>query len=199
MVLAGGRSTRFGAADKLAARVDGIPLLHHPVLRLAEVVGQMIVVLAPGADRPAMPPGVPVRLVNDATADEGPLAGALAGLRATETEIAVVVGGDMPTLVTDVLREMLRVAIAAAVEAVTLQDGEGFRPLPLVLRVAPATEVAHVLLHDGERRLRALPQGLHTAIVDEATWRTLDPRGATLVDIDVPDDLPGSPPPDRRV
>ncbi len=164
------------------------------MLRLAEVVGEVLVVLAPGADHPAMPPGVTVRMVEDATADAGPLAGVLAGLGATETELAMVVGGDMPTLVTGVLREMLRVAIAAPVEAVALHDGDGFWPLPLVLRVAPATEAAHVLLHEGERRLRALAQRLRIAIVDETTWRALDPRGVTLADVDVPSDLPGASP-----
>ena len=79
----------------------------------------------------------------------------------------------------------------APVDAVALQDGDRFRPLPLVLRVTPAAAAAHALLHDGERRLRALPQALRTAVVDEPTWRGLDPDGATLADVDVPEDLCG--------
>ena len=190
IVLAGGRSTRFGDADKLAAEVDGAPLLHHPMLRLAEVTGQVIVVLAPGAKAPPMPPGVSVRVVHDATEGEGPLAGVLAGLRATDTELALVAGGDMPTLVTAVLLELLRVAMEAPVDAVVLQDDAGFRPLPLTLRVEPAATAAHRLLDGGERRLRALPQALRAAVIDEPTWRALDPEGASLADIDEPGDLP---------
>ena len=45
-MLAGGRSTRFGT-DKLAAELHGLPLLHHPVLRLAEVCAEVVVVIAP--------------------------------------------------------------------------------------------------------------------------------------------------------
>ncbi|HEY8018465.1 MAG TPA: NTP transferase domain-containing protein [Actinomycetota bacterium] len=190
MVLAGGRSTRFGGADKLTAEVEGAPLLHRPVLRLAEVTGDVIVVLAPGTDPPPMPPGVPVRVAHDAAEAEGPLAGVLAGLLMADTELAIVAGGDMPSLVTAVLLELLRVALEAPVDAVALQDGDGFRPLPLVLRVAPAAAAAHALLHDGERRLRALPRALRTAVIDEPTWRILDPAGATLADVDVPEDLP---------
>jgi len=190
-VLAGGRSTRFGDADKLAAEVDGAPLLHHPVLRLAEVTGEVIVVLAPGTRAPPMPPGVPVRVVHDTTEGEGPLAGVLAGLRAADTELALVAGGDMPTQVTAVLLELLRVAMEAPVDAVALQEDDGFRPLPLVLRVGPAAAAAHALLHEGERRLRELPEALRTAVIDEPTWRALDPEGATLFDVDEPGDLAG--------
>jgi molybdopterin-guanine dinucleotide biosynthesis protein A len=187
-VLAGGRSTRFGS-DKLVATLDGIPLLHHPVLRLAEVCREVLVVVAPGSEDPALPLAVPVRVVRDATEGEGPLAGVLAGLTETVTDWALVAGGDMPDLRTAVLLEMLRVAGESGVDAVALQDGDRLRPLPLVLRSAPAREAAHALLHSGERRLRALPEALRTAVIDEATWVGLDPERATLRDVDEPDDL----------
>ncbi|MBA3691764.1 MAG: molybdenum cofactor guanylyltransferase, partial [Actinobacteria bacterium] len=131
IVLAGGGSTRFGS-DKLAALVEGIPLLHHPILRLAEVCREVVVVLAPDTDEPSMPLAVPVRLVRDASQGEGPLAGVLAGLSDVGTDWALVAGGDMPALQTSVLLEMLAVAGRAGVDAVVLQDADRFRPLPLV-------------------------------------------------------------------
>jgi molybdopterin-guanine dinucleotide biosynthesis protein A len=187
-VLAGGRSARFGS-DKLAATLDGIPLLHHPVLRLAEVCREVLVVVAPGGEDPALPLAAPARVVRDATEGEGPLAGVLAGLTETVTDWALVAGGDMPDLRTAVLLEMLRVAGESGADAVALQDGDRLRPLPLVLRSAPAREAAHALLHSGERRLRALPEALRTAVIDEPTWVGLDPERATLRDVDEPDDL----------
>ena len=187
-MLAGGRSTRFGS-DKLAVLVEGIPLLHHPILRLAEVCREVVVVLAPGAEEPPMPLAVPVRLVRDTIEGEGPLAGVLAGLADVVTDWALVAGGDMPDLRTSVLLEMLRVAGEAQVDAVALQDGARLRPLPLVLRAAPAREAAHTLLHAGERRLRALPEALRMAVIDELTWHALDPQRASLRDVDEPGDL----------
>ncbi|MGH2589524.1 MAG: molybdenum cofactor guanylyltransferase, partial [Actinomycetota bacterium] len=106
VVLAGGRSTRFGR-DKLAEPYLGMPLLHHAVLRLAEVCGDVVVVVAPDAVDPALPVGVPVRVARDATEGEGPLAGVYAGLLAVTTDVALVAGGDMPDLQTPVLLEML--------------------------------------------------------------------------------------------
>jgi molybdopterin-guanine dinucleotide biosynthesis protein A len=188
IVLAGGRSSRFGS-DKLAAEYRGMPLLHHAVLRLAEVTCDVVVVLAPGSEAPQMPPGVQVRFVHDAAGDQGPLEGALAGLSATETDLAVLVGGDMPEVATAVVIEMLRVAAGAPIEAVALADGERFPALPLVVRVDIAREAAHALRHSGEHRLRALPQALRTAVIDETTWHVLDPGRTTLRDIDAPRDL----------
>jgi molybdopterin-guanine dinucleotide biosynthesis protein A len=188
-VLAGGRSTRFGTADKLEATYAGMPLLHHAVIRVAEVTGDVVVVLAPDAPEPPMPPGMPVRLVRDPRDGEGPLAGAVAGLAHAEAALAVVVGGDMPELSTAVLIEMLRVAAEASVDAVTLQDGDRFRPLPAVVRTASGRDGGHALLHEGERALRAWLQAMRMAVIDEATWTALDPERATLRDVDIPADL----------
>lgn len=188
IVLAGGRSSRFGP-DKLAADYRGAPLLHRPVTRLAEIADEIVVVIAPDSHEPAMPVGVVVRFAHDATPAQGPLAGAAAGLAAVDVELAILVAGDMPELSTGVLLEMLRVAAERGIDAVALQDGDRFRPVPLIVRASAAREAAHVLLHRGERRLRALPQALRTAVIDEPTWVAIDPGRRTLIDIDEPGDL----------
>ncbi len=187
IVLAGGRATRFGA-DKLAHDYRGQPLLHHAIHRLAEVCDDVVVVLAPGADRTGLPPGV--RVVNDATEGEGPLSGLHTGLlAAVRSDAVVVAGGDMPDLQPAVLREMLRVLDEAEVDAVALADGGRTRPLPCVLRTWPAADLTHTLLHAGRRRLRDLLDAARTAVVDEATWTALDPDRRTLFDVDEPEDL----------
>ena len=122
-MLAGGRSTRFGS-DKLGTSYRGMPLLHHAVLRLAEVCPEVIVVIAPDATDPILPVGVRAKVARDPTEGEGPLAGLHAGLLAAAAECALVAGGDMPDLQTAVLLEMLRVADEAQTDAVALQDGE---------------------------------------------------------------------------
>ncbi len=187
-MLAGGRSTRFGG-DKLAATYRGIPLLHHAVLRLGEVCAEVVVVIAPDVPEPTMPVGANARFVRDAREGEGPLAGLLSGLEGASTDLAIVAGGDMPELSTAVLLEMLRVAGEASVDAVALEDADRFRPLPSLVRVAPARAAAHALLHAGERSLRSLLDALRVAVVDEPTWTALDPGRRTLFDVDEPGDL----------
>lgn len=166
-----------------------MPLLHHAVLRLAEIAGDVVVSIAPGAVEPTMPPGAPVRFVRDARQGEGPLAGAAAGLASVARDLTVVAGGDMPDLSTPVVLHMLEVALQAEVDAVVLQDDDRFRPLPVVVRTGPGRETAHALLHRGERSLRGWLQAMRVAIIAESTWTSLDPTRATLRDVDLPGDL----------
>ena len=168
-----------------------MPLLHHPVLRLGEVCGRIVVVLAPDVPEPLMPPGVAVTFARDPTEGEGPLAGLHAGLLAAPSDLALVAAGDMPDLQTRVLLELLQVADEAPVDAVALQDGDRYRPLPCVVRTMAATEVAHALLHAEHRALHEVLDALRVAVIDEATWVALDPARRTLFDVDVPTDLEG--------
>ena len=188
IVLAGGRSTRFGR-DKLAEQYEGLPLLHHAILRVAEVCGDVVLVLAPEALEPELPMGKTTRIARDPVEGEGPLAGLMAGLLEVTTEWALVAGGDMPELSTAVLLEMLDVAREASVDAVTLAEEGGYRPLPVALRASPAREAAHLALHDAERSLHGFLDGLRVAVVDEPTWHALDPQRRTFRDIDTPGDL----------
>ncbi|NVD45907.1 molybdenum cofactor guanylyltransferase [Qipengyuania atrilutea] len=73
VVLAGGRSTRFGS-DKAAALYDGISLLDHAIAALTGFCDEVVVA---GRDT------APVRTVQDwPKADFGPLGGLAGGLRA---------------------------------------------------------------------------------------------------------------------
>ena len=195
IVLAGGRSTRFGS-DKLMATYRGEPLLHHPILRLAEVCAGVVVVIAPGAPIPSLPSGVPVRIARDVAEADGPLAGLLAGLERVDSDLALAVGGDMPELAASVLRRMLGLAATeGSAEAVALSDRDRVRPLPIVVRAAPARRAARDLLDGGDRRLGSILGALRTTVIDENVWVELDPRGGTLLDIDVPGDLATPPDP----
>jgi molybdopterin-guanine dinucleotide biosynthesis protein A len=193
IVLAGGRSSRFGA-DKLAADIDGSTLLERAVAAVGAVASEVIVVVAPGDERSLPVANVPVRRAVDPEPFGGPLVGVLAGLEAAREPVAIIVGGDMPTLAPDVLRLLIRSVIASDGSrgaAVLVQRGE-IRPLPCVVRNGTATQAARRLLGDGERRLVALIRSVSALAVAEADWRPLDPTAATLLDVDFPGDLPES-------
>lgn len=187
VVLAGGRSSRFGR-DKLAEPIDGRPLLHHAIAAVQAVADEVVVVAAPGLD-PVVPAGV--RVVHDPAAFEGPLAGLSAGLAALDADVdrVVVVAGDMPTLEPAVLSRLLA-GLGPSVELAQLEVGGASVPLPMAVRRDVALGAARRSLADGERRLRSLSGVLRTAVIDESTWRLDDPAGATLRDIDIPADLP---------
>lgn len=187
IVLAGGRSTRFGR-DKLAEPIDGRPLLDRAVRAIQDVANDVVVVVAPGADR-AVPAGV--RVVQDPRPFEGPLAGLAAGLAALHAtnDIALVVAGDMPALVPAVLRRLV-VALADGADAAQLADPAGTsRPLPIAVRREPAADAARALLDSGERRLRMLSKRLSTVTLQAGEWTVDDATAGSLRDVDRPGDL----------
>ncbi len=198
IVLAGGVGRRFGG-DKLAVEIDGRPLLHHAILAVATVTREIVVVVAPDAPAPPLPAdaGVPVRVIRDAVAGQGPLAGLAAGLAAAREPLALLVGGDQPSLRPALLAALLARlaplgpdAADPVSDAVILEDAGRLWPLPAALRVeaaAPATAAALAL---GRRSLLSLLDHLRVHALEPGRWRALDPDGASLRDIDHREDLP---------
>ncbi len=76
-------------------------------------------------------------------------------------------------------------------EGAVLSDQDGARPLPMAVRRSVAGPATGRLVAAGERRLRALLGELDVAVIPAETWGADDQAGATLRDVDVPDDLPG--------
>ncbi len=189
IVLAGGRSRRFGA-DKLTAEVGGRPLLHHAITALAAVSREVIVVVGTDAV-PPLPRGirVPLHVIRDEVPGAGPLGGLVTGLREALGSIVVLAGGDMPSLVPDVLRELAAQAAADGADAAVLCDGDTRRPLPSAMRRDTALKAAAAVRSAGGSSLRSLLAALRVAEIPEAAWRVLDPAGASLVDVDRPEDL----------
>ena len=190
IVLAGGRSSRFGS-DTLVVDVDGRPLLDRAVEAIAAVAVEVIVVCAPDDTRPLPEARVPVRRATDEEAYGGPLVGLLAGLEAASEPVVVVAGGDMPSVRPPVLGALVRALASgpAGFGAAVLASQGRLVPLPAALRTGAATDVARRLVGDGERRLRSVFDRLPTRVLDEVEWRPLDPDGATLRDVDTPEDL----------
>jgi len=201
VVLAGGRSERFGG-PKLAVDLHGRPLLVHAIRATAEVADS-VVVAGPLPSGPVDAPKASVRFIADVESFAGPLA-ALAGVLATiTTELAIVVGGDMPGLAPAVLAAMLdRLRRDRSLDAVLLDapatplgrvgaasPSRKRQVLPVALRVAAASSAAGEALRAGDRSLVRLVGRLHATDLPAASWLALDPRGLTVLDVDVPEDL----------
>ena len=109
VVLAGGRSSRFGS-DKLAFEIDGRTMLDHAVAAVGAVTSHVILVLAPGTEMPLALASSVAGHVHDSLAFEGPLAALAAALEVIETPVALVVAGDMPRMVPAVLQRLASTA-----------------------------------------------------------------------------------------
>ena len=203
IILAGGASSRFGA-DKLAARLEGIPVLEHALRAVAQVADPLVVVVSPDAPSPSVPAGLGVEVVpaRDLVAHQGPLAGLVGGLAALGSwasaegegaapDVVLLVAGDMPSLVPGVLALLARELDADPALGAASLEADPPTLLPSAIRASLARPVAEALLAGDRRSLRGLLASVPSAIVPSSAWRAIDPEGRTLRDIDTREDLSG--------
>lgn len=108
LLLAAGRSTRFGG-DKLLAMLDGRPVLAHSAAAIAPAVGELVVVLPPGRDGlDAALAGVPFRGAINADPAGGMASSITTGIAALspDVEAVIIALGDQPLVREDVCRRL---------------------------------------------------------------------------------------------
>jgi len=183
VVVAGGRSTRFGDREKALAEFEGEPMLRRVVAALGPVTDAVVVNCRPD-QRAAFAEALErvdteVRFALDERPDEGPLVGLLTALSAVEADLAVVLGCDMPLAAPGAL-SALRDLIEPNHDALVPQTEGGPEPLHAVYRVGPAQAAAQAAVADGERRLRGLLGRLRVRQV--AVGECVPARSVTSVD-----------------
>ena len=167
LVLAGGRGSRMGGADKGLQNFHGMPLALYTLMRLGPQVGELMV----NANRNLSAYeafGAPVW--PDVLADyAGPLAGFLTGLERCETPLLVTVPCDTPLFPTDLVERLAQaleaqdaeIAMAAARE----EDGQlRAQPVFSLIRVE-LMESLVAFTHGGGRKIDAWTAQHKTVLV----------------------------------
>jgi len=171
LVLAGGRSLRFGG-EKAAALLGGRPLLLWAALRLQASCGAVAVNVRPATEAEALARAEGLPVLYDAPGDaDGPLAGVRAGLTwaaQVGARALAVSPCDAPLLPDDLFARLIE---AAGQGAAMAQTSEGRQPL---CAVWPVTALAAVS--------EALAGGAHPP-----TWRVLEGLGAASVHFEPPE------------
>ena len=179
VVLAGGRSTRFGSDKALATR-KGLTML-DAVVRVARAVSDEILISVRGPEQRY--PMAGVRRVVDAYEACGPLAGIHAGLAAMKTSWLLAIACDMPLLTPDILLSLSK-GRAPGHYAVVARTPDGRRhPLCACYHTAALPTVeAH--LESGTLTLRTLLDSLGRV-------RYVDLPAGPLGNVNTPSDLSG--------
>ncbi|WP_085315818.1 molybdenum cofactor guanylyltransferase MobA [Derxia lacustris] len=179
LVLAGGRGSRMGEADKGLIELAGRPLVQLALDRLAPQVGTLLINANRNAARYAGF-GWPV-LADARPGFPGPLAGLEAGLRAAATPWVAMIPCDAPFFPTDLVARLAeRAALADA--RVVMAECAGHRE-PAFLLVASALAASVTAALDADRRKLgawAAEQGAVNAVFDDA---------AAFRNLNTPDDL----------
>lgn len=185
IVLAGGRSVRFGR-DKAAEIVAGRSLLQHVVDAVGPIAGEVVVVRATGTSPLPVKSKTPLRQVEDVR-EGGALAGLYSGLLAASQPVALALACDMPLLSRPLLA-YLRGLLDEGVDVVMpLREGKE-EPLHALYRRAclPAIEKA---LDEGKRRIIDFLPDVSVRYVSDDELRRLDPEGRSFWNVNYPSDL----------
>lgn len=178
LVLAGGRSRRFGR-DKASADWQGAPLLAPAARVLAGGCRRVAVGAAPGSAAALAAAGLGLRVLPDPAGLEGPLAGVLAGLAWAEAggaSLLATLPCDVPLAPPDLVARLaqgLGEAPAAAARA------ERAHPLCAVWRTSLAGDLAAFLGH-GHPPVRAFLQrigGVEVDFPDERAFHNVNTPG----------------------
>jgi molybdenum cofactor guanylyltransferase len=171
VVLAGGRSVRFGG-EKAAAELAGRPLLMWAAQRLKGSCAAVAVNARPDTEAEALARQAGLPVLHDAPGDAaGPLAGVKVGLiwaQGLGARLLAVSPCDAPLLPPDLF---VRLIAAAGAGAAMAETSDGRQPLCAVWPVSALSTVA-----------AALEGGQHPP-----TWRVLESVGAQRVHFERPE------------
>ncbi|WP_121821596.1 molybdenum cofactor guanylyltransferase [Halostella salina] len=175
VIVAGGRSTRFGEADKAVAELAGTPMIRRVADRIAPAVDALVVNCRTdqtAAIREALAGYErPVTYAEDPEPDEGPIAGIRTGLRAVGDEYALVVACDMPFVDPNVATLLFE--RAEGHDAAVPRRGEHVEPTHAVYRASAMAAACEDTLAAGNRKVADALADLDYVAVDEADIRAV--------------------------
>lgn len=173
LILAGGKSTRFGA-DKASALLAGRPMLQWVAEALARTCSNLVIVRAVGQQLPPIEVPAPILAVDDRWEARGPLAGLASGLPLVTTEYCFATSCDAPLLQPDVVRYL---ADRATGHDLACVDVGGFRnPLVAVYRAQSCSAPFRQAVESGVLKITAAFGGLDMVVVSEDEIRAADPE-----------------------
>ncbi|MCC7366715.1 MAG: molybdenum cofactor guanylyltransferase [Dehalococcoidia bacterium] len=183
VILVGGRSRRFGS-DKAWAQLDGRPLVEWVTRRLALACSELLVVHAKGQPLPPLEVGVPVELLEDRYAAEGPLAGLITAFPRVATPLCFAASVDSPLVEPALVR--LLASCGEGFDAVVPHARGFLQPLLAVYRPAACLAPFERALAAGENRVLAALAGLRALEVPESELRTVDPGLRSFINANTP-------------
>jgi molybdopterin-guanine dinucleotide biosynthesis protein A len=171
VIVSGGRSTRFGDADKAVADLAGTPMIRRVADRIASVVSELVVNCREEQVEPIREAMAgyehDVAFAVDPDPNQGPMAGIRNGLRAVDTEYAFVVACDMP-FVEPAVASYLFDRAAGHDAAVAQLDDQWYQTTQAVYRAEPMADACDDALAAGKHKIIEPLFDLDYVVVEEA-------------------------------
>lgn len=190
IVLAGGKSTRFGGEEKSLKIVKGKRMICRVIDAMQGVVDEIVISVRDERQRDLISPFVNVYpFVFDEVHDIGPLAGIDSCLKKIDGEYVFIAACDMPFINKNAIELLFEKAIGH--EAAVPRHENGFiEPLHSVYRRDAALEAVEASMRAGERRIAAPVNRLRdVAYVSDAEMKKADPELETFLNINEAEDM----------
>ncbi len=175
IVLAGGKSTRMGGADKSLLPVNGIPLIRHVVNQLEGHFDEIII----GANTPEKYQFLGCKVVPDLEPGVGPLMGIRSCLMASSNDTNFIMACDIPEINIRFIHRMVNM-LPGCDMVVPVARGDLFEPLFAVYRKSVAKEAGRII-ENGGRKVSDLIRSLNVKYIDftgQDWYRNLNTRAA---------------------
>lgn len=173
LVLAGGRSTRFGS-DKASALLQGMPLLQWVISALDPVCDRIVLVCARGQSLPPVVSRAELVVAEDRYEAKGPLAGLVTGFPLVTAPLCFATSCDAPLLRTELVS--LLETLAEGYDVVCPDVGGFQQPLAAVYRAAACLPVFEECVRTDRLRIVPAFDDLRTLMVSEDEVRHADPE-----------------------
>ena len=182
VILAGGRSSRFGS-NKALAPIKDKPLVQH----VAETVKTLFEEALLVTNTPETYLFVELPSVADKFPGDGPLAGIHAALKTIKSPRAFISGCDMPNLNPQLIRHLC--SINGGWQAVIPRHSMGIEPLHAIYH-KDCMDVLEQYLAAGIRKIGSVLEKLQVRWVDEEEILSIVPDLTVFHNVNRPDDLP---------
>jgi molybdopterin-guanine dinucleotide biosynthesis protein A len=181
VILAGGRSTRYGS-NKAFAEVRGMRLIERTLGVMGLVFPRLLLV----TNTPAEYAYLRVPMVGDLIKGLGPLGGIYTGLEVMENEHGFFVACDMPFLKEDLLRYM--VTLGGDYDAVVPRVKWMVEPLHALYTKNCLPSIRELILSH-EHQIFKFFQKINVKYVEEEEIRSIDPDLKSFFNINRPEDI----------
>jgi molybdopterin-guanine dinucleotide biosynthesis protein A len=180
IVLAGGRSSRFGA-DKALAPVNGRPMIEVVLAVLTGIFPEVLIVAKNPERYRFLARRGRVRLIRDRFRADHALGGIYTGLSEAKTPYVFVCACDMPLLAPELVRTLWRARLRRM--AVVPRFGGSLQPLCAVY-ARRCRKTIRTLIRRRRLRVQGVFEEIDTRILGERKVKVVDSGGWSFLDVD---------------